>query len=161
MTDDYGTPPAPTSSFFTPSKHVGSLVLITPTHEVNGEAKPWGLVNSVYCSVFVLRGEGAGGEYSNVGISNGQLAGQLRRMIGGKALGVLAEQGRTVVLRPATAQDKETARIWEGNNPGKIEKAMAMRATPVLPQPAQQAYAGPGLPPPPPVTHVQPQYPPF
>lgn len=160
MSDDYAAPPPPASLYFSPTKHVGALVLMTPTHTAE-EDKPWGRVSSVFASVFILQGEGAGAEFDNVGISNAQLAGQLRRVMGTKVLARLAPQGRSVVISAPSGADIEVAKRWEQNNPGKAEKAM--KCEPAPQQPAHQpAQPGGGMPPPPPVTHVpQSQYPPF
>lgn len=166
--DDYAAPPPPSSLYFSPTKHIGALVLMTPTHEAV-EDKPWGRVNAVYASVFVLQGEGAGMEFDSVGIGNAQLASQLRQRLGSKVLARLAPQGRSVVIASPSEEDKATARRWEQNNPGKAEKAMKREAAfteqgeplrqPTREQVAAQ-YAG-GLPTPPPVTRSYSDEPPF
>lgn len=156
MTDSYAPVAQPTSAYFTPSKHIGALVLFTPTHD-GYETKPWQPepVPVVYASAFVLQGEGAGSEFASCAINNLALAGQLRAAIGTKVLGRLATQGRSNVLKAPTTDDIETAQRWEAANPGKTERAMrAKEIHHTAPAQPQQ-----GMPTPPPVT--QPYEPPF
>lgn len=158
MTDSYAPVAQPTSAYFTPGKHVGALVLFTPTHD-GYETKPWQAdpVAVVYASCFVLQGEGAGSEFASASINNLALAGQLRAAIGTKLLGRLATQGRSIVLKAPTEDDIAVAQRWESANPGKTERAMRAKEIHHT-APAPQAQQG-GMPTPPPVT--QPYTPPF